>query len=106
IELADSITWDAHMWLFVPMGAGMFFCRPPSAMRAAFGVSTLYMPVTAEAIVDPFTTTMQWSRRFIGLKLFMSLAERGVPGYAAMIERQADLGEHLRGELRRRGWRI
>ena len=27
IERADSVTWDAHKWLSVPMGAGMFFCR-------------------------------------------------------------------------------
>ncbi len=107
IELADSITCDAHKWLSVPMAAGMFFCRHPGTVRAAFSVPTPYMPVAAtEEVIDQFATTVQWSRRFIGLKLFMSLAEHGVPGYAAMIERQAELGDHLRGELRRRGWSI
>ena len=30
IDQADSVTWDAHKWLSVPMGAGMFFCRRPA----------------------------------------------------------------------------
>ena len=49
---------------------------------------------------------MQWSRRFIGLKVFMSLAERGLGGYGRMIERQAELGEYLRTRLIAAGWSI
>ena len=36
IDAADSITCDAHKWFSVPMGAGMFFCRHPDAVREAF----------------------------------------------------------------------
>jgi glutamate/tyrosine decarboxylase-like PLP-dependent enzyme len=36
----------------------------------------------------------------------MSLAERGLPGYAAMIEHQADMGDHLRRALADSGWEI
>jgi len=36
IDAADSVTWDAHKWLSVPMGAGMFFCRHPEAVGRAF----------------------------------------------------------------------
>ena len=54
IERADSITWDAHKWLSVPMGAGMFFCRHKEAPRQAFNVSALYMPSDSGAdTVDP-----------------------------------------------------
>ena len=55
---------------------------------------------------DPFTTSMQWSRRFIGLKLFMALAEHGEAGYAGMIEHQTRMGEVLRETLKASGWRI
>ncbi|MGH9139929.1 MAG: pyridoxal phosphate-dependent decarboxylase family protein, partial [Vicinamibacterales bacterium] len=69
IERADSVTWDAHKWLSVPMGAGMCFCRHGEAVRRAFDVSTSYMPSQAdEAPADPYVTTVQWSRRAIGLK--------------------------------------
>ena len=37
--------------------------------------------------------------RFIGLKLFMALAERGEAGYAEMIEHQARMGDVLRERL-------
>src|SRR5262249_33119400 len=107
IERADSITWDAHKWLSVPMGAGMFFCRHPEAVGRAFAVSTTsYMPPSQEAAVDPYSTTMQWSRRAIGLKVFMTLAESGADGIASRIDRQARMGDRLRVRLRESGWTV
>ena len=50
--------------------------------------------------------SLQWSRRFIGLKLFMALAEKGEAGYAQMIEQQAALGQLLRELLLDSGWRV
>lgn len=107
VELADSITCDAHKWLSVPMGCGMFFCRHGESVREAFRVETSYMPGRpADSAIDPYTSTVQWSRRFIGLKLFMSLAEQGADGYAATIDRQTRLGSLLRDLLVASGWRI
>jgi aromatic-L-amino-acid decarboxylase len=105
IERADSITWDAHKWLSVPMGAGMFFCRHADASRRAFDVSTSYMPSgTGEETADQYRTTLQWSRRAIGLKLFMSLAEKGSSGLAQQIDHQARIGDALRAKLNGAGW--
>lgn len=107
VERADSVTWDAHKWLSVPMGAGMFFCRRPAAVRRAFGVATPYMPETGNTGVDdPFATTVQWSRRAIGLKVFLSLAELGLDGYGELIERQAAMGDRLRAKLADAGWTV
>jgi glutamate/tyrosine decarboxylase-like PLP-dependent enzyme len=107
IEAADSITCDAHKWFSVPMGAGMFFCRHPAAVRDAFRAETSYMPSRTPGLgLDPYTSSVQWSRRFIGLKLFVALAERGETGYVDMIEHQARMGDVLRASLVRAGWRI
>lgn len=107
IEGADSITCDAHKWFSVPMGCGMFFCRHADSIAQAFRVSTSYMPGRpADSAFDPYTNSVQWSRRFIGLKLFMSLAHYGERGYAAMIERQSRLGELLRKSLTASGWQV
>lgn len=107
IARSDSITWDAHKWLSVPMAAGMFFCRHAEALRATFAIRTDYMPDAGGADVDdPYATTAQWSRRFIGLKVFASLAELGESGYAARVEHQARIGERLREALAEAGWTI
>ena len=107
IEAADSITCDAHKWFSVPMAAGMFFCRHADAVREAFRVETSYMPgATTGPVLDPYRTSVQWSRRFIGLKLFLALAEHGESGYVEMIEHQARMGDVLRASLTRAGWRV
>jgi glutamate/tyrosine decarboxylase-like PLP-dependent enzyme len=106
IELADSITCDAHKWFSVSMGAGMFFCRHRESTSRTFRISAAYMPEEIRDTWNPYTTTIQWSRRFIGLKLFMTLAESGSEGLADRIEHQAEMGELLRRELELAGWEI
>jgi aromatic-L-amino-acid decarboxylase len=107
IEAADSITCDAHKWFSVPMGAGMFFCRHPEAVADAFRAKAPYMPgKTAGPVADPYTTSVQWSRRFIGLKLFLALSQLGEAGYVEMIEHQARMGDLLRDTLKSAGWRV
>lgn len=107
IEHADSITWDAHKWLSVPMGCGMFFCRHRESVARAFHADVTYMSGKQSGpVFDPLTNSTQWSRRFIGLKLFLALANLGESGYAAMIEHQSRLGNVLREELSASGWQI
>ena len=106
IELADSITCDAHKWLSVPMGAGMYFCKHKKAVLRAFRISTDYMPLKTDGRVDPYNSTIQWSRRNIGLKVFMSLAALGRQGMAKLIEHQAEMGEYLQAALKANGWKI
>jgi glutamate/tyrosine decarboxylase-like PLP-dependent enzyme len=98
IELADSITFDAHKWLSVSMGAGIFLTRHPDILSRCFATQTAYMPKESEGmqVADPFAHSLQWSRRFIGLKLFLSLAVAGWDGYAAAIRHQTEMGELLR----------
>ena len=64
------------------------------------------MPDPTRETTDPYVSSVQWSRRFIGLKVFLTLAELGEQGLAEMIERQASLGEELRGRLQKAGWSL
>ncbi len=107
IERTHSITFDAHKWLSVPVGAGAFFCRHREAVESTFAIDAAYVPArTADGRVYPLATSLQWSRRFIGLKVFMMLALRGLPEIVSRIERQADLALVLAELLAERGWRI
>jgi glutamate/tyrosine decarboxylase-like PLP-dependent enzyme len=104
IERADSVTVDAHKWLSAPMAAGVILTPHRHDLARTFRVTADYMPSAEDS--DPYLSSAQWSRRFIGLKVFMSLAAAGRAGYAAQIEHDCRLGEHLRARLRRDGWRI
>jgi aromatic-L-amino-acid decarboxylase len=104
IELADSVTVDAHKWLSAPMGAGVFLTRHRRDLTRTFRVAAGYMPSADSS--EPYLTSAQWSRRFIGLKVFMSLAAVGRPGYAAQIEHDCRLGDRLRSRLGESGWRV
>ena len=107
IESADSITCDAHKWFSVPMGCGMFFCRHPDRVAEAFRADVTYMPKkTDTTVVDPLMNSVQWSRRFIGLKLFMAIAQHGESGQADMIEHQTRMAQVLRQALTGSGWQI
>jgi glutamate/tyrosine decarboxylase-like PLP-dependent enzyme len=107
IEAADSITCDAHKWFSVPMGAGMFFCRYPEAVAEAFRADVTYMPKKIDqTVADPLMNSIQWSRRFIGLKLFLALAQHGESGYIEMIEHQTRMGDILKAALNSSGWQI
>jgi glutamate/tyrosine decarboxylase-like PLP-dependent enzyme len=105
IDRADSVTIDAHKWFATTMGCGMFITRHPFILSQTFQVSTGFMPSNT-ATVDPYVTTAQWSRRFLGVRLFLALAAAGWDGYAQHVERSVDLIDSLRAILAERQWRI
>ena len=105
LERADSATIDAHKWFATTMGCGMFIVRDPAALTAAFQVAASYMP-SREQSLDPYMNSVQWSRRFLGLRLFLSLASGGWAGHAAHIERAVAQAAWIQGELEHRGWSI
>jgi glutamate/tyrosine decarboxylase-like PLP-dependent enzyme len=56
--------------------------------------------------LDPYVTSVQWSRRFLGLRLFLSLAAAGWAGYGEHVEHSVDLAASLAQTLRSLGWTI
>lgn len=104
IETADSVTIDAHKWMSVPMGAGMFITPHADLLHETYRISTAYMPDAVSDTVDPYTTTNQWSRRFIGLKLFLTLITAGRTGYQDQLDHDTALGHYLRQRLADEGW--
>lgn len=108
LELADSITFDAHKWMSVPMAAGILITRHPEILTETFSIIADYMPKEGQGlgISDPFSHSIQWSRRFAGLKVFMSLMIYSWQGFEKVINNQFETGEILRRKLHSAGWKI
>jgi aromatic-L-amino-acid decarboxylase len=104
IESADSVTIDAHKWMSVPMGAGIFLTPHTELLDETYRISTAYMPDAVADTIDPYTTTNQWSRRFMGLKLFLTLLTAGRTGYEQQLDHDTELGDYLRQRLTGTGW--
>ena len=87
------------------MGCGMFItqgCRP--AVVRVPGRDHLH--AVEPPHLDPYVTSVQWSRRFLGLRLFLSLAAAGWDGYADHVERSVETAQYMRDELLARGWAV
>jgi glutamate/tyrosine decarboxylase-like PLP-dependent enzyme len=108
VEQADSITFDAHKWLSVPMATSMFLTRHKHILGQTFRIRTDYMPSDDDDIQDlgSFGHSIQWSRRFIGLKLYLPLLVFGWRGYEQTILHQVELGKMLKEKLLQNDWTI
>ena len=108
IENSDSITFDAHKWMSIPMGTSVFLTSQSAILGKTFRITTDYMPKEADEmeVVDPFTHSIQWSRRFNGLKVYLSLLIYGWKGYEKTITDQAEVGDLLREQLLENDWEI
>ena len=106
LERADSATIDAHKWFATTMGCGMYLARDPGTLSAAFQVAATGYMQSHELSLDPYVNTVQWSRRFLGLRLFLSLAAAGWSGHAAHVQRAVAQTARIREALEERGWTV
>jgi aromatic-L-amino-acid decarboxylase len=105
IERADSVTIDAHKWFATTMGCGMFFTTHTQALANTFNVSASFMPPSVPA-EDPYLNSAQWSRRFMGLRLFLSLAAGSWAAHAAHVEHSFELVSLLNETMQSFGWTV
>ena len=85
---ADSICLDAHKWLYQPLDCSVLLYRDEDAARHAFAYSAEYVKTASD---DPiagfafFDQTIELSRRFRALKLWLSLRYHGLAAFRAAI---------------------
>jgi len=108
IETSHSLIVDLHKWFSVPMATSLFITQDSQILHRTFRIQTGYMPKDAVnlEITDPVTHSFQWSRRFSGLKIYLSLLLYGMEGYADVIGNQVEMGGKLRTLLNRDGWTL
>jgi len=108
VESSNSLTLDLHKFFSVPMATSLFLTSNTNVLHQTFGVRTAYMPEDGDpnTVIDPYVHSIQWSRRFIGLKIYLPLAIFGWEGYSKMLSHQIEMGRVMRKFLKENGWTI
>ena len=98
LALADSISLDPHKWLYQPLDCGCLLYRDRNAARRAFSFTGDYAKSLMEDPIESFAffeETLELSRRFRALKLWLSLRYHGFAAFRQQIENDLELAQHL-----------
>jgi aromatic-L-amino-acid decarboxylase len=103
IEIADSITFDPHKWMFVPISCGTTLVRDGHhILRNSFDMSPEYLAEDRgydDAQYDFFRYGQMGTRRFNSLKLWMCFKFMGRRGYSQTVDRHIELTQYFAARL-------
>lgn len=92
LDRADSVTLDAHKWLYLPKACGVLLVRRRGDLAQAFSHEEAYIPHERSGhMVD---ITLEYSRPFRALKLWLAFRAHGAQAFRDAVEenlRQARL---------------
>ncbi len=91
IELADSMTWDAHKAMGVPLMCSLILTRNPHALQNSLNEAADYLFQTDDPTLNPGTRSIQCGRRNDTLKLWAAWRQLGDEGWSQHIEGQLAL---------------
>ena len=104
IDQADSLSLDPHKWLYQPLDCGMILYRDPSIARETFAYSGDYTKVLNADPVEGFAyfeESMELSRRFRALKLWLSIRYHGLSAFRHAIQNDLDHAQLLADLVRK-----
>jgi L-2,4-diaminobutyrate decarboxylase len=98
VERADSVAWDPHKMMWMPMSVGAVLVRDRRHMDAAFQQKAPYLfhpRPGEERSGDTGQRTLQCSRRFDALKVWICLRHYGTAHFSALIDGTVRNTHHL-----------
>jgi aromatic-L-amino-acid/L-tryptophan decarboxylase len=98
LNLADSISLDPHKWLYQPLDCGCLLYRDARHAQSAFAHTGEYARVLSNDPIEGFAffeESIELSRRFRALKLWLSLRYHGLQAFRASIEKDLALAQRL-----------
>ena len=97
LERADSVTVDPHKWFFQAYDIGALVVRRREDLLTTFHRSPEYYASNRpeDEPLNWYQYSLEGTRRFRGLKLWMSWKQLGTDGLGALIERNDDLAAYL-----------
>jgi L-2,4-diaminobutyrate decarboxylase len=103
IESANSVAWDPHKMMLMPLSAGMVLVREGKDMERAFAQSAPYLFHGAESDVelsaDLGKRSFQCSRRADVMKVWVALQRIGADGIGQLYDTLCDSAVQLKAEL-------
>jgi aromatic-L-amino-acid decarboxylase len=102
LERADSVTIDPHKWFFQAYDIGALVVKRREDLRQTFHRTPEYYrhPSPEDAPLNWFEYSIEGTRRFRGLKLWLSWKHLGTSGFARLIEHNVDLAAYLAARCR------
>jgi aromatic-L-amino-acid decarboxylase len=101
VERADSVVFNPHKWLFVPLDFSALYVKRPEALRRVFSLVPEYLRGDAErageAIPNYMDYGIQLGRRFRALKAWFVIRAFGREGLAARIRESCRLARLVAG---------
>ncbi|WP_245258606.1 aminotransferase class V-fold PLP-dependent enzyme [Methylopila sp. M107] len=107
IERADSLSWDAHKWLFQTYGCGMLLVRDRSLLAPSFALTSDYLRDGAAEGVEPnfWDLGPELTRPARAARLWLTLQTMGRDGMAAAIAHGFSLAQAAEKAVRATpGW--
>jgi aromatic-L-amino-acid decarboxylase len=102
-EEADSVVWNPHKWLFLPLECTALFFRRMERVRKAFSVVPQYLetPEGTAGVREYMDYGVQLGRRFRALKTWIALRTFGATGIRERLRAHIALAQRLEADLRR-----
>jgi aromatic-L-amino-acid/L-tryptophan decarboxylase len=98
LSRADSLSLDPHKWLYQPTGCGCLLYRDSSAAQRAFSHSGEYARSLSDDPIEGFSffeESIELSRPFRALKLWLSLRYYGLRAFQESIREDLQLAQAL-----------
>lgn len=106
LDRADSVSIDAHKWLYVPVDCSALILRDPDATRGVFGHADEYVKVLQGAPDESFAFWdhgLELSRRSRAFKVWMTFKAYGADALARSIDEDIELAELMADLVREAG---
>ena len=85
LDRVDSMSVDAHKWMFVPKACSAVLVRRTADLAAVFSHNEAYIPHEDDAL-NAVDVTLEYSRPLRALKLWLALRVHGARAFRAAIE--------------------
>lgn len=97
---ADSVAWNPHKVMGIPLSAAAFITRESGFMRQSLDETAEYLFQADDDQYNPGTRSIQCGRRNDALKVWAAWKHHGDSGYQQRINHLMDLANHVAERVR------